>query len=165
MAKNLSGQILHKGRILRHEIPGRFWKLLNWRDNRNWKGSCYLPFPAPQLTPLTLLTNTLLPTSHSWVPSRQRGRKWEPRKGKWDWRRRRGQDAEDGAHPLALELREGLTLSRTDCVCLQAVAEQGYETGEHAPGLKLGGCGAYKAAHHIIKVKNLLKLCLKLCVS
>ncbi|KAM9223817.1 lactase-like protein [Leptosomus discolor] len=32
-----------------------------------------------------------------------------------------------------------------------AVAEKGYETGEHAPGLKLGGCGAYKAAHHIIK--------------
>ncbi|NXQ59867.1 LCTL protein, partial [Anthoscopus minutus] len=29
--------------------------------------------------------------------------------------------------------------------------EKGYETGEHAPGLKLGGCGAYKAAHHIIK--------------
>ncbi|NWR34149.1 LCTL protein, partial [Tachuris rubrigastra] len=29
--------------------------------------------------------------------------------------------------------------------------EDGYETGEHAPGLKLGGCGAYKAAHHIIK--------------
>lgn len=84
---------------------------------------------------------------------------------KWDWRGRRAQDAEDGAHPLALELREGLTLSRSDCVCLQAVAEQGYETGEHAPGLKLGGCGAYKAAHHIIKVKNLLKLCLKICVS
>ncbi|KAM9181959.1 lactase-like protein [Mergus octosetaceus] len=32
-----------------------------------------------------------------------------------------------------------------------AVAEKGYETGEHAPGLKLGGRGAYKAAHHIIK--------------
>ncbi|XP_009993621.1 PREDICTED: lactase-like protein [Chaetura pelagica] len=32
-----------------------------------------------------------------------------------------------------------------------AVAEKGYERGEHAPGLKLGGCGAYKAAHHIIK--------------
>lgn len=24
--------------------------------------SCYLPFPIPQLTPVTLLTNTLLPT-------------------------------------------------------------------------------------------------------
>ncbi|KAM9374918.1 lactase-like protein [Phaethornis superciliosus] len=32
-----------------------------------------------------------------------------------------------------------------------AVAEKGYETGEHAPGLKLSGYGAYKAAHHIIK--------------
>lgn len=46
---------------------------------------------------------------------------------------------------------------------LQAVAEKGYETGEHAPGLKLGGCGAYKAAHHIIKVK--LELHFKLCVN
>ncbi|XP_006020157.1 lactase-like protein isoform X1 [Alligator sinensis] len=32
-----------------------------------------------------------------------------------------------------------------------AVAEEGYETGKHAPGLKLSGTGAYKAAHHIIK--------------
>uniref|UniRef100_K7FX64 Cytosolic beta-glucosidase n=1 Tax=Pelodiscus sinensis TaxID=13735 RepID=K7FX64_PELSI len=32
-----------------------------------------------------------------------------------------------------------------------AIAEEGYETGEHAPGLKLSGVGAYKAAHHIIK--------------
>ncbi|XP_057286505.1 lactase-like protein, partial [Pezoporus wallicus] len=32
-----------------------------------------------------------------------------------------------------------------------AVAVKGYDTGEHAPGLKLGGCGAYKAAHHLIK--------------
>ncbi|KAM9533233.1 LOW QUALITY PROTEIN: lactase-like protein [Guaruba guarouba] len=32
-----------------------------------------------------------------------------------------------------------------------AVAVKGYDTGEHAPGLKLGGCSAYKAAHHIIK--------------
>lgn len=53
----------------------------------------------------------------------------------------------------------------SDSVFLQAVAEKGYETGEHAPGLKLGGCGAYKAAHHIIKVKSLLELGLKLCVN
>ncbi|CAL9697465.1 unnamed protein product [Knipowitschia caucasica] len=32
-----------------------------------------------------------------------------------------------------------------------SVAVEGYETGEHAPGLKLKGTGAYKAAHHIIK--------------
>ncbi|KAM8996985.1 LOW QUALITY PROTEIN: lactase-like protein [Ara ararauna] len=32
-----------------------------------------------------------------------------------------------------------------------AVAVKGYDTGEHAPGLKLGGCSAYKAARHIIK--------------
>ncbi|XP_028286481.1 lactase-like protein [Parambassis ranga] len=32
-----------------------------------------------------------------------------------------------------------------------SVAVEGYETGEHAPGLKLRGTGAYKAAHHIIK--------------
>ncbi|XP_028814796.1 lactase-like protein [Denticeps clupeoides] len=32
-----------------------------------------------------------------------------------------------------------------------AVAVEGYETGEHAPGLKLRGTGAYRAAHHIIK--------------
>lgn len=37
-------------------------------------------------------------------------------------------------------------------LCLQSVAVEGYETGEHAPGLKLKGTGAYKAAHHIIKV-------------
>lgn len=30
---------------------------------------------------------------------------------------------------------------------------EGYETGEHAPGLKLRGSGAYRAAHHIIKVQ------------
>lgn len=29
---------------------------------------------------------------------------------------------------------------------------EGYETGEHAPGLRMRGTGAYKAAHHIIKV-------------
>ncbi|XP_029289220.1 lactase-like protein [Cottoperca gobio] len=32
-----------------------------------------------------------------------------------------------------------------------SVAVEGYETGEHAPGLRLRGTGAYKAAHHIIK--------------
>uniref|UniRef100_W5UL36 Cytosolic beta-glucosidase n=1 Tax=Ictalurus punctatus TaxID=7998 RepID=W5UL36_ICTPU len=32
-----------------------------------------------------------------------------------------------------------------------SVAVEGYETGEHAPGLKLKGTGAYKAAHNIIK--------------
>uniref|UniRef100_A0A8C7ZT09 Cytosolic beta-glucosidase n=1 Tax=Oryzias sinensis TaxID=183150 RepID=A0A8C7ZT09_9TELE len=31
------------------------------------------------------------------------------------------------------------------------VTVEGYETGEHAPGLKLRGTGAYRAAHHIIK--------------
>lgn len=39
-------------------------------------------------------------------------------------------------------------------VC-QSVAVEGYETGEHAPGLKLRGTGAYRAAHHIIKVTSL----------
>ncbi|MED6285828.1 hypothetical protein CHARACLAT_033208 [Characodon lateralis] len=33
-----------------------------------------------------------------------------------------------------------------------SISVEGYETGEHAPGLKLRGTGAYKAAHHIIKV-------------
>ncbi|XP_068168143.1 lactase-like protein isoform X3 [Antennarius striatus] len=32
-----------------------------------------------------------------------------------------------------------------------SVAVEGYETGEHAPGLRLRGTGAYRAAHHIIK--------------
>uniref|UniRef100_A0A3Q3L4L9 Cytosolic beta-glucosidase n=1 Tax=Mastacembelus armatus TaxID=205130 RepID=A0A3Q3L4L9_9TELE len=32
-----------------------------------------------------------------------------------------------------------------------SVAVEGYETGDHAPGLKLKGTGAYRAAHHIIK--------------
>lgn len=36
------------------------------------------------------------------------------------------------------------------------MAEKGYETGHHAPGLKLHGTGLYKAAHHIIKVKWVL---------
>ncbi|MED6271047.1 hypothetical protein CHARACLAT_016306 [Characodon lateralis] len=32
-----------------------------------------------------------------------------------------------------------------------SVAVEGYETGEHAPGMRLRGNGAYRAAHHIIK--------------
>lgn len=36
----------------------------------------------------------------------------------------------------------------------QSVAVEGHETGEHAPGLKLRGTGAYRAAHHIIKVTH-----------
>ncbi|XP_019131713.1 lactase-like a [Larimichthys crocea] len=32
-----------------------------------------------------------------------------------------------------------------------SIAVEGFETGEHAPGLKLKGTGAYKAAHNIIK--------------
>ncbi|KAK2842328.1 hypothetical protein Q5P01_012528 [Channa striata] len=32
-----------------------------------------------------------------------------------------------------------------------SVAVKGYETGEHAPGVRLKGRGAYRAAHHIIK--------------
>lgn len=40
-----------------------------------------------------------------------------------------------------------------NAVCFfQSIAVEGYETGEHAPGLKLKGIGAYKAAHHLIKV-------------
>lgn len=39
------------------------------------------------------------------------------------------------------------------CCIFQSIAVEGYETGEHAPGLKLRGTGAYKAAHHIIKVR------------
>lgn len=38
------------------------------------------------------------------------------------------------------------------CSSVQSVAVEGYETGEHAPGLKLRGTGAYRATHHIIKV-------------
>ncbi|XP_040825502.1 lactase-like protein [Ochotona curzoniae] len=33
----------------------------------------------------------------------------------------------------------------------RAMVEKGYETGLHAPGLKLSGTGLYKAAHNIIK--------------
>ncbi|XP_058593280.1 lactase-like protein isoform X2 [Neofelis nebulosa] len=33
----------------------------------------------------------------------------------------------------------------------RTMAEKGYETGHHAPGLQLHGTGLYKAAHHIIK--------------
>ncbi|KAM4040060.1 lactase-like protein [Anomaloglossus baeobatrachus] len=32
-----------------------------------------------------------------------------------------------------------------------SIAVEGYETGEHAPGLKLRGTGVYKAAHYLIK--------------
>lgn len=39
---------------------------------------------------------------------------------------------------------------------LQTMAEKGYETGHHAPGLKLQGTGLYKAAHHVIKVRWVL---------
>ncbi|KAE8618487.1 hypothetical protein XENTR_v10009398 [Xenopus tropicalis] len=35
--------------------------------------------------------------------------------------------------------------------CPWSVAVHGYETGKHAPGMKLMGTGAYKAAHHLIK--------------
>ncbi|KAG8440788.1 hypothetical protein GDO86_006500 [Hymenochirus boettgeri] len=35
--------------------------------------------------------------------------------------------------------------------CPWSVAVHGYETGIHAPGVRLKGIGAYKAAHHIIK--------------
>lgn len=35
------------------------------------------------------------------------------------------------------------------------MVEKGYETGYHAPGLKLRGTGLYRAAHHIIKVRGL----------
>uniref|UniRef100_A0A8C6P0J9 Lactase like n=1 Tax=Nothobranchius furzeri TaxID=105023 RepID=A0A8C6P0J9_NOTFU len=34
---------------------------------------------------------------------------------------------------------------------MQSVVVEGYETGEQAPGLRLKGAGAYRAAHHIIK--------------
>uniref|UniRef100_A0A5F5Q3Y0 Cytosolic beta-glucosidase n=2 Tax=Equus caballus TaxID=9796 RepID=A0A5F5Q3Y0_HORSE len=33
----------------------------------------------------------------------------------------------------------------------RTMVEKGYETGYHAPGLKLRGTGLYRAAHHIIK--------------
>ena len=38
---------------------------------------------------------------------------------------------------------------------MQAAAVEGYETGEHAPGLKLRGTGSYKAAHNMIKVPHI----------
>lgn len=104
--------------------------------------SCYLPFPIPQLTPVILLTNTLLP-----VPQLGTRQELGAREGKRGLQRSTGCRGWSTA-PAAL----------TVALCLQAVAEKGYETGEHAPGLKLGGCAAYKAAHHIIKVKTLLKL-------
>jgi len=37
---------------------------------------------------------------------------------------------------------------------LQSIAVEGFETGEHAPGLRLRGTGAYRAAHNIIKVRG-----------
>nr|XP_023418001.1 lactase-like protein isoform X1 [Cavia porcellus] len=33
----------------------------------------------------------------------------------------------------------------------RAMVEKGYETGEHAPGLRLHGTGLYQAAHHILQ--------------
>ncbi|CAH2274482.1 lactase isoform X1 [Pelobates cultripes] len=35
-----------------------------------------------------------------------------------------------------------------------SVAVEGFETGEHAPGFKLSGTGAYKAAHNMIKAHS-----------
>lgn len=57
-------------------------------------------------------------------------------------------------------------VSGSDCQCLviKSIAVEGYETGEHAPGLKLKGTGAYKAAHHIIKV-GLNDLCPVLLIN
>lgn len=57
-------------------------------------------------------------------------------------------------------------VSESDCQCLviKSIAVEGYETGEHAPGLKLKGTGAYKAAHHIIKV-GLNDLCPVLLIN
>lgn len=98
------------------------------------------------------------PCSQQGRAQNQPGRKWEPRKGKGDWR---GTARQESTGCRGWSTFPGSGAQRADSVCLQAVAEKGYETGEHAPGLKLGGCGAYKAAHHIIKVKNLLELCLK----
>uniref|UniRef100_A0A8C2ZB03 Cytosolic beta-glucosidase n=1 Tax=Cyclopterus lumpus TaxID=8103 RepID=A0A8C2ZB03_CYCLU len=45
----------------------------------------------------------------------------------------------------------GTSGSRGQRVKRCSVAVEGYETGEHAPGLKLKGTGAYRAAHNIIK--------------
>ena len=62
--------------------------------------------------------------------------------GTWGW--------SEAVRSLSCERTERLTQS--SMLCLQSVAVEGYETGAHAPGLKLKGTGAYKAAHHIIKV-------------
>lgn len=57
-------------------------------------------------------------------------------------------------HSLSCEQMLCLTwILESIVLCFQSIAVEGYETGEHAPGLKLKGTGAYKAAHHIIKVR------------
>lgn len=45
-----------------------------------------------------------------------------------------------------------LTILGSSLLSLQTMVEKGYETGLHAPGLRLQGTGLYVAAHHIIKV-------------
>lgn len=91
-------------------------------------------------------TSTTLPTcasrgsatgSSTGSPSTTRGYVWAPGvAGVWEGRRR----------------GPGWT-PPNGCRCVfQSVAVEGYETGEHAPGLRLKGSGAYRTAHHIIKV-------------
>lgn len=59
-------------------------------------------------------------------------------------------DGETGMSLLPLMLLGSPLLS------LQTMVEKGYETGLHAPGLRLPGTGLYVAAHHIIKVSQVL---------
>lgn len=91
-------------------------------------------------------TSTTLPTcasrgsatgSSTGSPSTTRGYVWAP-----------------GAAGVGEGCRRGPGWTRPNgCRCVfQSVAVEGYETGEHAPGLRLKGSGAYRAAHHIIKV-------------
>lgn len=65
---------------------------------------------------------------------------------------------------FAVVIRYAVSESDCQCLVIKSIAVEGYETGEHAPGLKLKGTGAYKAAHHIIKV-GLNDLCPVLLIN
>lgn len=57
--------------------------------------------------------------------------------------------------PLLSLMALGSPLMGSPLLSLQTMVEKGYETGLHAPGLRLQGTGLYVAAHHIIKVSQI----------
>lgn len=112
----VSGHIMHMGIVLSMKFQENSENSFSWRDTRNWKGSCYLPVPIPQLTPLALLTPWAQQGTARYQPGR--GEEMGARGGKGDWRGTAQQEStgcRGWSTFLALEPREELTV----CVCRQ----------------------------------------------